>query len=758
VGLRDRLRRGKLQSVTEPEGAPAGSAVDGPDTGLLYADDPLTDPADDVLDRGRLAERIVSVLTAVSNQTDSAVIALVGPWGSGKSTLLNAVERHVKATRAWYPARYNPWSFSSLDGAVSGFFAELRSALPDDALSNNRRRALGELGARMAPVGALGGLVGVDASEGIRELARLVGGDQSPEKLRERAVTELASLETPVLVLIDDLDRLEPAELLLTFKLVRLLGRLPNVFYVLCYDEGTLEAVLRRTDLVGEEPGRARDYLEKMVQVRIDIPPLLDEQKVSMVNVALDAFLARHELLLDGDATVRLQQIWTNCLDPYLGQPRAVKKLFAQLDALWPEVAGEVDVVDFLGMTFLRTFEREAYDLVLRSKGELTGTSLHEFMQGDKESNRDRWGRWIKQLETAGARHPQALGLLLAEMFLTIRSARENVSYGSHYREQLAVRRGVGSPEYFDRYTQLGVPKSDLPDATLVAALTQLGAGENGEALERVKTRLNADAGFVVRKLARMVDRPESLPLKQLISLLGSYYIAASEQKSGPFGTSPDFSLLALAMQLLDALPDDAAAASLVSLCADESGLHMTLDAAQKSTMAEEGGRQRSWPAKAVELAVPAAVARLKLASTRILSDDDGRLIRLLWAIKHLKGEETVRDLIWNELLGDTNSWKLEDLLALMVPVGTTSDGRTSWPSMGEFDASSIDPLLGLSKVLDALKGQDGGLFDEDAFDRRRGPVDLESRRQYAVSVVARLAAKRGETQDEPEDDPSRPR
>jgi predicted KAP-like P-loop ATPase len=78
------------------------------------------------------------------------------------------------------------------------------------------------------------------------------------------------------LIILDDLDRLEPAELLLTFKLVRLVGRLPNVYYLLTYDERTLVDVLKRTDLVGEEDGRAQAYLEKMIQVRLDIPPLLD--------------------------------------------------------------------------------------------------------------------------------------------------------------------------------------------------------------------------------------------------------------------------------------------------------------------------------------------------------------------------------------------------------------------------------------------------------------------------------------------------
>ena len=39
----------------------------------------------------------------------------------------------------------------------------------------------------------------------------------------------------------------------------------------------------------------------------------------------------------------RLGSAWSDCLVRYLDQPRAVKRLFTQVDALWPEVDGEVD-------------------------------------------------------------------------------------------------------------------------------------------------------------------------------------------------------------------------------------------------------------------------------------------------------------------------------------------------------------------------------------------------------------------------------
>ena len=52
-------------------------------------------------------------------------------------------------------------------------------------------------------------------------------------------MADLDGLDQPILVVIDDLDRLQPDELLLVFKLIRLVGRLPSVGYILAFDERT---------------------------------------------------------------------------------------------------------------------------------------------------------------------------------------------------------------------------------------------------------------------------------------------------------------------------------------------------------------------------------------------------------------------------------------------------------------------------------------------------------------------------------------
>ncbi len=595
----------------------------------------------------------------------------------------------------------------------------------------------------MAPFGAIGSVVGVDVSEGLKQLASLVAGDQSSERRRERAAKELKSLAAPVLVVLDDLDRLEPAELLVTFKLVRLLGRLPNVYYLLSYDEVTLEAVLGRTDLVGSGQGRARDYLEKMVQIRIDIPPLLPEQRAALVNEGLDACLLRHEIELDEDGKSRLQQAWTHCVAQYLAQPRAAKKLIAQVDALWPEVAGEVDFVDFFLTTFLRTFERAAFELVVRERTELVGALTARTASRERESHQDRWKRWIDMLQSESVRYPEPIAILLSEMFLPLRSARQNMSFGSYYSSDLSSGRRIGSDESFDRYIQFGVPASDVSEQTIAAAVTELRNGVAGPGLEALEARMVNDAALVVRKLRRFND-VQGLPGPSTLALLARHFDEAMQQKSGFFDMSSEFAVVALAVSLLDSMQQSEAVAALANICEHGAGLELAADVLRQASFSEEQNHEHAWLATVQEPVTAVLESQLRAAAARPLTVDDKPLVKLCWSLWKLKGAAYIQDLLW-QLQKDPYVWQLEDILALVVPLATASDGRRVWQSMGELGLGDIDALLGIDRVLSAVQVQTA--LNDTAVDRRDSGVSFDARRRYALSVVARLRAERDAAQ-----------
>lgn len=695
----------------------------GGDAPWLYGDDPS--PSNDLLDRRRLAIQLARAITSIADQSPSSVVALVGPWGSGKTTLLEQIKAVLIGEAHWCTASYNPWAYSTYEQAVVGFFQELAGAVPDGALGDAPRERIGKWVSRLSPLGALGGLINIDAKMLMEHAASLISGDQSPERLREKAADALSELDRPILVVLDDLDRLQPPELLLTFKLVRLLGRLPNVYYLLAYDEATLEDTLERTDLIGTSPGRARQYLEKMVQVRLEIPPMLDRQKIELMNMGLDDLCHRRGIEMDADTEARIQAGWTACLSQYMDQPRAIKLFFTQLDALWPEVEGEVEFADFLHITFLRRFEPRVFDLLLSSRPELLGQSI-DFR---KEAAGAKWVRWQGLVNACLPKYPEAIAELLAEVFMVVRGARDNMAYSNYYRSDVRRRFGVDCSEFFDRYVQVGVPQGDVSQADFVAAIEMLRM-DVAEGGARIRQWIVRDPITIVQRLRDLgIAR---LPRLQMLLVLGNVYEEVSSVRS--MLLSPGYSLRALGRELMEGC-ESSELASLIKDVGNSSDSGLTL---VSDLVRAEGsdGQPRDEIADVRSEVARQLIVRIEAAGSMAL-EGDSKLVHDAWGLRAIVGPESVRELLW-KVIRSTSAWTIMDLLGLMVPTGSTSDGRRNWASLGELSIGNIDDLLGIDRVLDSLPEGLPEPHELDEFDRRQADVTMEERKKYASRVMAR--------------------
>jgi hypothetical protein len=75
-------------------------------------------------------------------------------------------------------------------------------------------------------------------------LADLIHTEDTVEKLHAELTEALGSQKKRFLIVIDDIDRLSPDEALLIFRLVKSVGRLPNVIYLLVFDRELAEAIV----------------------------------------------------------------------------------------------------------------------------------------------------------------------------------------------------------------------------------------------------------------------------------------------------------------------------------------------------------------------------------------------------------------------------------------------------------------------------------------------------------------------------------
>lgn len=319
----------------------------------------------DRLHRDVFVQRLVSALIdPQSKQATGVVVGVVGPWGSGKTSVLNLLHEAVEDRYAGaVVVRFDPWIVSGRDSLIAQFLGELSGTirsrekwyqrLPKSGL-RGLLNTIGEYGGHLAAVAnVVDPATGAALGAGAETTKGILKKRSSIHAIRKRLAKQLSELESPIVVLIDELDRVEDDEVRAVAQLVRAVADFPNISYVLAYDPARVVEALGKgsTRKAREEHGTA--YLEKIVQFQIPMPCSLDEEIYELISAELSQLQRFIELphdWKDDQAFVTLCKI---LVPRIISTPRDVRKMLGTYHVLEGMLRGEVDWVDLLGFSVL---------------------------------------------------------------------------------------------------------------------------------------------------------------------------------------------------------------------------------------------------------------------------------------------------------------------------------------------------------------------------------------------------------------------
>ena len=445
----------------------------------LQSDGPKEKVDDDQLGVAPFVRRLVSPILSIPAES-SFVVAIYGPWGYGKSTALNFLEDQLftasmpdvrraaitngqKALPSPIIVRFTPWLYGDVDTLLASFFETLAAELNEEISSPKKRKrlanALHGIGEFVAPaakvavrlvVGPAGAVVdrAIDAVEGgIKGIAKAMdGGEVTFEKRKKEAakiLVELATESEPrrVVVMVDDLDRAAPAEILAMLKLVKLIADLPNITYIVALDKERVSSAV--ADALRLK--KSEDFLEKIVQVGIDLPPFGQNQLAKMIVDGAQAIVRAASM--NPDVLTVEWSGWKTLLDhSYIGNirrlvqtPRDVVRIlnafrFALLTA---RVQPEVHVVDLLLLCVLQVRSARLYGTLRSNRGLLLGDELRGMLE-------KVIGRQGDPVLTRKARAERMAAMLVSAGVEVDPEARAFIEASSAER---SIRRGVIAPE-----------------------------------------------------------------------------------------------------------------------------------------------------------------------------------------------------------------------------------------------------------------------------------------------------------------------
>ncbi|MEE6257978.1 KAP family P-loop NTPase fold protein [Plantactinospora sonchi] len=673
-----------------------------------WTDEALSDEADDQLDRRRFANRVADLIKQAASNDESSVFGLVGPWGSGKSTLINFVEHRLRDP--WKVVHFTPWAASSIEGLLAEFFAVIASALP--AQGEARAKVLSYAKLVVPALGAipLFGQAAKDTGDAV--INRMDQQKPWSEQFQE-ASEQLKELRTPVLVVTDDIDRLEAGELATLLKAIRLLGRFPGVHYLLAYDQETLVDVLKGTGVAGSSDQRALAYLEKIVQYPLALPPARRIHLDRMLNLGLSEVLRDTGHRMEREAEYRFAQAHEDLLARTMITVRSIQRFLAQARSYLPLLEpGEVDVVDLLILTYFRMHFPTLYASLPSWRHELTSRH-HSYQSSSSDSQAINW---TERIQSTGV-SPQLVmpvQTVLEELFPAVR-----LGSGS------GGTRRVHHSDYFGRYFALGISDDDIADATVMRALEQAAAGVADSDLalfESTVSGVDPELGrLALRKAIGFLDNIDDSSIWPLVRYFTRLGATLPERHAALISVSDiAITLLASLLMRLSRVPDPG---EINTLIVEQGGEVLTQ--AVRRALKSSSGRDKSDPVQAFALHF-AKHARVRIIGNLAAKDQAGNdpimtLVQIiaLAGTTHSLTEEIVAG------LGD-GRWKIDDVAARFVSVGWII-GLPEKPELMGFDAPSLLAVLPTTRsYLSELPTQDGS----EAIDKH--DISWSNRRRFA--------------------------
>ena len=257
----------------------------------IISDLPIKSREEDIFSFAPSAKELVEHIFE-EQQPESLVVGLSGAWGSGKTSFLNLIEKELIDFKTNYKSvitlRYVPWRVKNRDTLLSSFLPMLidkinEEASKDPSLSDTVKKSLKrvrkyakvlkfvETGLQpLAKVVPKGDSNSIELVSAIFKAIRTVFEPSTIpdiEQLHQEAYETLEKLQIPVLVMIDDVDRLEPTEIVDLLRLVRATAQLPYITFIMSFD---LVHVIKAVNNVLNVDGQ--QFLEKFMQLLVTVP------------------------------------------------------------------------------------------------------------------------------------------------------------------------------------------------------------------------------------------------------------------------------------------------------------------------------------------------------------------------------------------------------------------------------------------------------------------------------------------------------
>lgn len=509
---------------------------------MFGSDKPIENIENDKLNRKSFSQQLAHAILSYKSQ-DNFTIGLFGRWGTGKTSIINMVIEEIShktsdSLNKPIIVKFNPWNYSDKTQLIRQFFNTIMSEIGINRSGKELKRVGSALekyseifeysqyipvvGKYLKPFkGILKGF-GSKASEVAKQ-------KDSLETVKIEVVNALKSQNQKIIVIIDDIDRLNNEQIRLIFQLVNCVAGFPNMIYLLSFDKSVVIRALE-----DEQKCNGEEYLEKIIQVPFDVP----EAKKSDVHKLLFDQLNNlwfGEIPSSNFEKEYWSKVYNNCLSPLLNTIRDVNRVINVYKFKYGLLHSETNCIDLLAITTLQVCAPNIFEWIKNNTSRLTGSSHGISFSGiDQNKKRDEM---IKEFEKV-ADNAEFMLEVLQVIFPKFAWQTGGYYYSGETEEQLRYKQKISCADRTSLYFNLSLEDVKISQKTVIESIKIY----NSEELNKLFNDLieNGLISQYAKELnAYAKDIPDDRKKLVLQKLLYLQTLSLEDEEVGMFHTSP---------------------------------------------------------------------------------------------------------------------------------------------------------------------------------------------------------------------------
>lgn len=430
---------------------------------MFLTDEPINGKIDDKLNRTEFSKKLAQAILSYT-KIDNFTIGLCGEWGAGKTSVINMVVEEIEnLTESKLEEErpviihFNPWNYADTTQLISQFFETIHTELKTNSKSE-KLQAVGTIlqkysslfeytafipvvGQYLSPFKAVLEGLGSHMTESVENVSLV--------EEKQKVIEALKDQKQKLIIIIDDIDRLNNEQIRLIFQLVNSLAGFPNMIYLLSFDRNVVVRALQT-----EQNCNGADYLEKIIQIPFEIP-LANK---SLIN---NTFCQMYNDIIFGENPTDTfeQEYWdmtfSYSVSPYIKNMRDVNRVINAFEFKYNLMKNEVNCIDLLALTTLQICAPEIYKWIYENISKLTGSVYGQGFSGNEQKEYKE--KYLRIFESIYPQNSNAMMETIQQLF-----PRFSWSTGGYYHTddsnaELMYKQRLASADKANRYFNLSL-------------------------------------------------------------------------------------------------------------------------------------------------------------------------------------------------------------------------------------------------------------------------------------------------------------